>query len=189
MSRLAALGLLATVLLLGWALAVEPYRALLAAQEAGLAERRERLERLSRIADGVPALTRALEAASAGPTLGDPYLAGATDALAAATLHGRLGRMAEASGVAMVSVEPLAATEAAGQGAPGSGRVALAVTASGPLDGVQRLLYAVETERPLLFVEELELTNPSVVGLQMTPVGQPVVSLRLRVAGYRRTSS
>lgn len=180
-SRLAALLVLAIALLVGWGVTVEPYRALLAAQDEALAERRERLERLTRIAGGVPALTRALDTVAAAPVAGDPYLSGASDPLAAAALHGLLGRLAEQAGVAVSMVTPVAATDARE-----AGRIALSVGASGPLDGVQRLLHAVETERPLLFVEELELVNPSTTATQLAPSGQPMVSVRLRVAGYRR---
>lgn len=180
-SRLAALLVLALALLAGWGATVVPYRAVLAAQEDGLAERRERLERLTRIADGVPALTRALETLAQVPASGDPYLSGGSDPLAAAALHGLLGRLAEQAGVAVSMVAPVAVTDA-----QDAGRVALSVGASGPLDGVRRLLHAVETERPLLFVEELELINPSTTAAQMAPSGQPVVGVRLRVAGYRR---
>ncbi|MGQ9369547.1 type II secretion system protein GspM [Azospirillum sp. ST 5-10] len=185
--RVAALLVTALLLLTGWAVAVEPYRALLARQAAGLEERRDRLRRLERIAAGIPALTGALEAAAARPETGDPHLAGAGDSLAAAALHGLVGRLAAQVGVTVTTVTPVAATATAGDAALG-GRVVLAVGATGSLQAVQRLLHAIETGRPRLFVEELELVNPSTTATRLAADGQPVVTVRLRVAGYRRAS-
>lgn len=181
-SRAAAVALLGAALLAGWAVAVAPYRSFLAAQEAGLDAGRERLARLSRIADAVPALTRALEGSAAAGDVASPYLDGASDALAGAALHTRLGRLAEGAGLAVTSVEPVAADGAA------PGKVALGLAATGSLEGVRRFLHAVESQRPLLFVEELDVLNTSVAEPRFDAAGQVLVLLRLRVAGQRRPS-
>lgn len=181
-SRAAALGLLAVALLLGWGLLVEPYAALLTRQEAELQEGRDRLAHRGRIAASVPALTAALEqAATAGAAVADPYLTGASDALAAATLQSRLGELAERAGMTVSAVEPAVSADA-----QDTGRVALTLSLTGAIDGVRRLLHAIESARPLLFVEDLDLLNPSVTEARFDAAGQVLVSLRLRVAGYRR---
>lgn len=180
--RAAALAVLAAGLLVFWAVTVAPYRALLDEQETALEQGRDRLERLTRIASSAPALARALEAKAAAGTVASPYLEGASDSLAGATLHGRLGRLAEDAGLAVTSVEPVASEDAS------SGRVALGVAASGPLDGLMRFLHAIEAERPLLFVEELEIFNPSITEPRFDAGGQVQVMARLKVAGHRRPS-
>lgn len=181
-SRTAALALLALAFLLVWGVTVVPYRALLASQAADLDQRRDRLERLTRIAASAPAVTQALEASAASGGTASPYLEGASDALAGATLHSRLGRLAEASGLTVTSVEPAAGDDTA------PGRVVLGLAASGPLDGLQRFLHAIESERPLLFVEELDVLNPSIAEPRFDAAGQVQVIARLKVAGHRRPS-
>lgn len=181
-SRAAALGVLAAAVVLGWAILAEPYRALLAGQEAELQQGRDRLAHLTRIAGTVPGLADALEqGAAAGERLTDPYLPGASDSLAAATLQGHLGEMAQRAGMSVTSVEPAPAAEAAD-----SGRVALTLSLNGAIDGMQRLLHAIESQRPLLFVEEIDILNPSVTEARFDPAGHVLVGVRLRVAGYRR---
>lgn len=184
-SRAAALGAPLVALLLVWMLAIAPYFAMLAEQEAAYDAAAERLARMARIAAGAPALAAALEAAGAAGDADAAYLPGASDPLAAAALQGRIGRLAAAFGVTLATVEPVV-DAAASAAAPG--RIALAVSASGPLDGVWRLLHALETQRPLLFIDELDLVNPSPASAQWSPGGQPITSLRLRLSGYRRTS-
>lgn len=181
-SRFAAFALLAVALLTAWTLLVEPYRALLAAQEAELRDGRDRLGHLTRIAATVPELAAALERVGAnGEAAADPHLSGASEALAAATLQSRLGALAERAGMAITAVEPTQAADAAT-----TGRVALTVSLNGSIDGVRRLLHAIESDRPLLFVEELDLLNPSVSEARFDPSGHVLLGARIRVAGFRR---
>lgn len=184
-SRAVALGAPLVALLVVWMLAIAPYLAMLADQEAGYEAAAERMARMARIASSAPALAAALEAAGGADADDVAYLPGASDPLAAAALQGLIGRLAAAFGVTLATVEPVTAVAEA---AAAPGRVTLAVSATGPLDGVWRLLHALETQRPLLFIDELDLVNPSPASPQWSPGGQPMTSLRLRLSGYRRAS-
>lgn len=179
-ARFAAIGLLLLVILLASELLVPPllYLTGIDGERAAMIER---IVRLERAAARLPALRKALDAAGTESAAGQPYLDEASDSLAAAALQMRLRRTALAAGLEVASVQPAAAASE-----PGLAKAAAAMTVSGSLAAHQRLIYQLEAEDPILFVEEFEVLNTNPERPRLDEAGQPVLQLRLTVAGFRR---
>jgi general secretion pathway protein M len=80
------------------------------------------------------------------------YLQGASAAAAAAALQERLGTLAEANRAELRSVQALPAVEA-----DGLRRLTLRVVLSATTSELLHVLYALETEKPYTFIENIEL--------------------------------
>jgi general secretion pathway protein M len=80
------------------------------------------------------------------------YLQGASEAAAAAALQERLGTLAEANRAELRSVQALPAVEA-----DGLRRLTLRVVLSATTSELLHVLYALETEKPYIFIENIEL--------------------------------
>jgi hypothetical protein len=120
---------------------------------------------------------------------GDPYLAGATLALAGNALQQRLVGIVESTGGTLrsVAVEPPQETDE-----PGPRRALVQASASMTIGALQTLLYRLETETPFAFVEGLTVqragnleAEPRVAGIEP----EPVLNVELRVAGFWRGAS
>lgn len=181
-SRFAALGLLLALLFVAADTLLPPFLAL-AGLDDSQTETIARIVRLERAGARLPALRRALDNAPPEAPALQPYLDEPSDSLAAASLQARLRRTALAAGLEVVSVQPATAG-----GEPGLAKSAAAMTVSGALPAHQRLLYQLESEMPVLFVEEFELLNTNPDQPRLDGAGQPILQLRLTVAGYRRGS-
>jgi hypothetical protein len=163
--KLLAVGLLLALLLAAEALLLSPWRD----WRAGLDQR---------IATTALLLART-QAAAAAPVEAPPaptaglLLAAADDALAAAELQTLLGAAAAAEGVqlATLQVEPATAL-------PGARRIALRVTLSAPFAPLLRLMNRLESGRPVVRLEAVEI--------QATSAGEdPELSASLSLAALR----
>jgi general secretion pathway protein M len=150
--RLLALGLTVLLAVLAWVVVAEP---LLDAYQAGEESLRQQVAlqgRMQDLADSLPALRReAALAAKAGPPP-NTTLAGASDAIATASLQGLLENMAGAAGAHVTSAEALPAEQ---QGAYRRVSLRLSVDATWPT--LVALLQAIERATPRMFVDDLQV--------------------------------
>ncbi len=152
MGRLLAALLLIFALGLVDGVIVDPLFGSYGAAEARLEAARARLARyrdIAAAADGIEsaaARTRAERAASG------VFLVGDTDALAAAALQNTIGALAREAGAELRSVQSLPPEES-----EGLVRVRLKSQLITTTRGLKRLLLALETGRPLLFVDAIKV--------------------------------
>ena len=146
------------ILLLGLALGlvhlviVEPLFGSYDAAEARLEEARSRLARYRDIAAAADRVERAAALARAERVSSGVFLVGDTDALAAAALQNTIGALAREAGAELRSVQSLPPEES-----EGLVRVRLKSQLITTTRGLKRLLHALETGRPLLFVDAVKI--------------------------------
>jgi general secretion pathway protein M len=117
----------------------------------------------------------------------DPFLGGNSFALAANALQQRVvGLVEEAGGTLItVGVDPPATGDDMA-----SRRVAVQIVAQMGNDALQKLLYRLETEAPVVFVDSLVVTRPTDRGGEAAESKMPVrLTVDLRVIGYLRRST
>lgn len=146
LSAIAAVGILLLAVLVAAQLVLGP----LSAPEGGTEEAIRRYEAIAARRDP---LRQALAALPPAPAESVGRLPQTSDALALAELQSRLAAWAAEAGVAVASAEPLQAEEG---GDPT--RIQLGLDLSGPLAGLQALLYRIESGRPVMAVTRLDLT-------------------------------
>lgn len=150
-SRTAAVLILVGVVAAMWLWVAEPlWRAYAEGKEA-ISEAGELLQRYERLAAARPTLEAEVRA-SGQVGASDAYLAGETDGLAAAALQSRVASLMSASGAVLNSIQVLPAREEAGLR-----RVTLRVQMSAAIEPLVKILYALETEKPVLFVDNLDI--------------------------------
>ena len=180
-SRSLALLLLVAAIALLYLLAVRPVLQDAARIRAAIAERSAALERFERVAAELPqrrarlAALRRRQAASAG------FLEGTNDALLAAQLQSRVKALVEAAHGELKSTQVLPVQD--------EGRYRrIAVRAQMTLDltGAQQVLYGIETNSPLLFLDNVDLHSHIEGRRRESGSPSPSLDLRFDVYGYRR---
>lgn len=123
-------------------------------ERAETLERREALAvRMSALVSSIPALR---DATAKRPSAEAPaLLAGASDAIASATLLGKVQAMAAQAGAPLSSVEAMPAEALPGDAA--YRRISLRIAFSAPWDAVVSLLQALEQANPRMLVDDLQL--------------------------------
>lgn len=178
--RLAALAVLAAALALVYALVVAPVLASYDDTRARLAQQQELLSRYLAVAGGREKLEQRVQEVSKRQAESGAFIAGKTQALATAALQDRVRSVMQKAGGDVRSTQSLPA-----ENVDGLIRVGLRVQMLATIRQVREILRALETGRPLLFVEELELRGR----LQRGDDGAPAVSdellVRIGVIGYR----
>ncbi len=160
-SRLSALALLclalaAPILLIGWPVLAQHQQL-----EDEIATGRDQLGRFQSAAQ---AEREAAKTVSSQPVSQDIFLGQGNDAALSAALQSRLVEIAAAQNVRLLSSSQLPARDEHGLRISGV-RIELRT----PIDGVQRILHAIESSRPILFVEVADLRADGVPA----PDGQP----------------
>ena len=106
------------------------------------------------------------------------FLAGETDALAAASLQDRIGSLVQAAGGELRSIQPLPPTDENGMR-----RVGVTVELASKTAALMRIAYAIESGTPYLFINTAEtIADPSQGGIE-----DPMLNVRLEISGYRPT--
>lgn len=150
--RLAAAAILLLVPVALWLAAIRPLTVPYAEARADLAESRQRLTRYRDIAAASDAIGVAIADARAEQVAGGAFLVGETDALAAAALQDMIGAIAADADSDVRSVQSLPA-----QAENGLVRIRLRAQLVTTTAGLVALLEAIETGRPLLFVDDFKL--------------------------------
>lgn len=146
--RIAAVGLL-LALIAALAAAAGAVLQQVAAADAALEERRERLGQLIAVARAAPEASRAEADRAAAAAL---WLEGETDAIRLAGLQATVRQVVEASGARLRSIQTLAEATKGELTVTG---VRLVVETD--IDGLQRLLLGIEGRRPMLIVDGLDV--------------------------------
>lgn len=173
--RLAALAvLLLIVLACGW-----PVWQRVVQDRATLENQAQQLARYRALAAEVPALRRQATAASkAQPAPVSALLPGDSEAAAIAALQARLKRIMTGAHAVVISLQPLPM-----QAGEGYFRLPLRLQFTTDTVGLQRALYDIEAERPLLTVDKLNVRVQG--GLVARPTGPAdALDVTLEVSGF-----
>ncbi len=172
--KLAAVGLALAVLIVAFGFLIEPAARRVWGLAATIEERREHLGRLEALARGpanatdVAGIRRALVAAT--------WLEGETEAIRLANLQRAVRQVADKVGIRLRSTQTLPTTPR-----DDLAQLGLQATAQATLPSIQRFLYGLETHRPMLIVEALELQPLNTTGTGQDGREERALQMVLRV--------
>ncbi|MCB1775961.1 MAG: type II secretion system protein M [Candidatus Competibacteraceae bacterium] len=145
----------------------------------------DRLHHLERLATARPKLEEAIQTIRNDQRTSAYFLPQAAPPLAAADLQQRVKSLIEGSGGNLLSVQSLPAVEEGNVV-----RVAVSVTLQGGVDTLQKTLYGLESQSPLLFVDDLQVTarrfRPRLPDGKIAPYTRTQLNAQFEVAGYLR---
>jgi hypothetical protein len=171
--RTAALGLLAAVLVaLIFGLAM-PIVQRFEERVSSVEDQFRQLEQFTAIA-AQEARVRALEQRAQAEFALDEFLPGQNELAAQANLQSTLAGLAQANGLRILSARKLPDRERAPFKFTGIG-----INVSTDIEGLQKLLYAIETARPYLFIEVADVA--SMGGASPARSGPPLIEVRLDI--------
>jgi len=182
-SRSLALALLLGLVLLVYALVVAPLIASYRQSEIAVAEAQELLAGYRSVAARRDALEAQLAALADRQDDSGLYLAGTTDALAAAALQDHVKGAIEGSGGNLRSIQILPAEDD-----EGFRRVGVRAQLTATVNDLLRILHGIEGGTPFLFVDALEINNRRARrrSRDEAETMDPVLLVRLDVAGYQQ---
>jgi general secretion pathway protein M len=185
-SRGLALALLAGLLLAGYTFVVAPVLAAYRDTGEAIQEAQDLLQRYRALAGERTQLIEELAALEERAAQAGGYLEGSTDALAAVELQDRVRRIIEGAGGQLQSTQILPAS-AIDATAPVR-RAALRIQLEIAINGLQSVLYELETGQPYLFVNELTVRQRRTRRRANTPEEEPVLDVSFEVFGYVRVA-
>jgi general secretion pathway protein M len=150
--RLLALALLALACLMVYFALVAPYLSWLRANQERIADLKFQLERLARAAAEEPYWQARLKAIQANQGTQRHYLGGETPALASAELQNHLSEILRAAGGEVTSTQVLPHRQE-----DRFLRIAVLVRFTASTSALREILYRIESHRPLLMVESLNI--------------------------------
>jgi general secretion pathway protein M len=171
----AVMGLLALLALPTWYLYTRYDRA--------LAERRDQVERFSRIASTRAEVARQLEAMR-GKDTRKYFLRSGAAALSAAEAQEYVRGMVESAGGRLVTMQALPAKEE-GRYRQVSAQVQLAAN----IHSLRRILHAIETHVPMLFIENLTVKTQVPGNYKPAPGAEPEMFVTFDMHGYSLTGT
>lgn len=181
--RLAALALAAALGALGYAALIYPVIEAHRHFDERIAELSHRLAQYQRVAKDREASERLLAQRRRADVAKRYYLAERNPALASAELQGLVKRAVEQSKGELVSTQVMS-----GQRSERRSEVTIKVRVRGDIRTLQRLLYALESGGPILFVNNLSIDAPPVLRSARLPAVSPARDLviSIDVSGYTR---
>jgi general secretion pathway protein M len=176
--RKAAAGLLVGVALALVALIVVPFYLLNRHYDAALADLGDKLDRYRRVAGSRTAATQQLEAMRAlEPRKG--FLRSGAPALSAAEAQEALRTIIEANGGKLITMQAPVAKD--------DGRyrqLTVNVQLTGTIFALRKILHAIETNQPALFVENLQVRSQVPANFKPNPGNEPDVYMQMDVGGF-----
>lgn len=161
LSRLLALAILVFVLVVPYVAIVRPYLDALAANRDAISEQAALRDRYVGLAAGDAASdTGAADAGDESSEEGggeSAYLEGASEALVAADLQNRVKTVVQDNGGVLNSTQILETTSESG-----FRRLAVRVRMSAGMDALYKVLYELETQRPFLFIDNIDINARTV---------------------------
>jgi hypothetical protein len=142
---------------------------------------RELLERYQGTAIDIPGLKNEIRLLMQWDKTSGLYLHGSTDALVAAQLLDRLNQLVERSGGKVSTAQNLPA-----EVVDSLQKVDVRMQFSGSPETVQGVLYTIEAERPMLFIEGFEIRPITRNQRANAQASELDLSVRLDIAGYLR---
>lgn len=137
------------------------------------------LERYRRIGQSLPGLEAELARLKQQPGTQDGFFQGASDALVAAQLQGRLRAAVDAAQGELKSTQVLPAVEEGKMR-----RIAVRGQMSGNLAAAQQVLYELESASPYLFIDNLDMRARPPDRRAQAPDLDPVLDVRFDIYGY-----
>lgn len=184
--RVAALALLA--LLAGGSFYLLVDRGLMARYrdyQSRLEQQQGRLDQLERMAASREPLRQGLSRIQQDRAVTAQYLPQSAPALAAADLQQQIKTVVEAAGGTLRSTQALPPVEEGG-----AMRVAVSVTLTGDTASLLKILYELESQTPLLFVDNLEVTarenRPRLPNGRLANYSRVQLNVQFEVSGYLR---
>ena len=181
LSRPLALGILGLLLVLFGLFVVMPLVGSYSAGSRSLAENRALIERYRQQTAREPALQAELAALSAMQLESGFYLAGETEAVAAAALQDYFRALAAQNGAEVKSIQSLPA-----KAEEGLSRVAVRVALVATSESFYRLLHDLEGGSPYIFVDNLELQMQRKSGGLGKVDESGKLALRIDLYGFRQ---
>jgi len=173
--RLAALGLLVAVAVAGGLTAIAAVSSVQAARDA-VRDQRETLGRLKAVLALRPMMEKSAQATLAASDRPE-FLTGASDAVIQADLQTWLDGVARQNGVRVMSVGNAPALQQGGMRFAG-----LRADISGPNEGIQGTVFAIEAARPYLIIRQAQI-HSTLDGQQGGLDGQQELVLRVQFYG------
>ncbi len=180
-SRALALTILLVILWLVFVLAVNPIVSAYRTTGDELDRTVEQLARYQNVSKAYPKLKQQMDVLSRRHAASGVYLAGTTDALAAAELQEDVGQTIEANGGALRSIQILP-TSADGE----FRKVTVRVQLTANLPSLARILYSLEAAKPFVFIDNLDIKNRRVRRTAKEQNDNPELVVRFDLFGYLR---
>ncbi len=180
-SRLAAIGLLAAVIAAVAVFAVMPTLQAYDDTEIALARAKEQVIGFERVARGRSAYAARLEELTARESASQVYLQGETDALAAARLQDQVSGVIERHGGTVRSIQSLP-----GQDDEDFRRVSVRVQFTGTTESLFQAVYSLETARPFVFIDNLDIRNRRSRRRANQQSDNPALNVTLDLSGFVR---
>lgn len=180
-SRLAAIGLLAAVIAAVAVFAVMPTLQAYDDTEIALARAKEQVIGFERVARGRSAYAARLEELTARESASQVYLQGETDALAAARLQDQVSGEIERHGGTVRSIQSLP-----GQDDEDFRRVSVRVQFTGTTESLFQAVYSLETARPFVFIDNLDIRNRRSRRRANQQSDNPALNVTLDLSGFVR---
>jgi general secretion pathway protein M len=177
-SRRAALGILVAALLIALVVIALPFWMLHRHYDSALADSSSRLEKFNRIAATRPEVAKQLEAMR-GKDTRKFFLRSGAPALSAAEAQETLRSLVEGGGGRLITMQAPVSKE---EGRYRQITVNMQLTAN--MQAVRKILNAIETSVPYLFIDSLKVTSQVPGNFRPQPGAEPEVFVQLDVAGY-----
>ncbi|MGE5269919.1 MAG: type II secretion system protein GspM [Thiohalocapsa sp.] len=183
LSRILAVAILLCVLLVGWYAILSPVIGMATERQSRIDALQERLAYLHATVARIPELERRTAAAKAQLDAAGGLWTGASDAAIAAALQEQLRQVVANSGGTVKSIANSANSASASDNELQTIKVRLSV--DGTLDTLQQTLAAVETSRPPMFVDSLQIAGPA----QFSAEKQPMLTLDFEISAFMRKTA
>lgn len=180
-SRLAAVGLFLAVVAAVAIFAVLPTLQAYDDTVIALARAEEQAAGFQRVAASRTAYEARLEELTARESASQVYLQGQTDALAAARLQDQVGGVIERHGGTVRSIQSLP-----GEDDEDLRRVAVRVQFTGSTESLFQAMYSLETARPFVFIDNLDIRNRRSRRRANQQSDDPALSVTLDLFGFVR---
>lgn len=201
--KLLAVGLLILALALIYVAGVRPLQQFYADRQEQIAEKRDRLQRLDRVAAELPSLRRTLTALRDSTRRTQFLLVGSSDTVAAADLQSKVKEIVSQAGAEMTSAESLPPVPR-----DEFRKVGIRAVVIGDLEMLAAVLRSIQTAHPPLFIDEIAVRNNGISSMAnlsrfgynsgfpnnatstaKAPERSPLLSIVFNVYGYRASTA
>ncbi|MGH8613338.1 MAG: type II secretion system protein GspM [Gammaproteobacteria bacterium] len=182
--RVLALGLLFTVLASVYVGFLQPLIDAYRSSADRLQQAEIQLGKLIQIAQSRKSIESRLAEFHRSDTSDRYYLSGRTPSLAAAGLQNHLKAIIEASEGQLITSSDLPSVNE-----ERLTKVATSLRLKAQTEGLREILYAIETQLPLVFIDKLSVRGLSFYSPRATPNTEPMLDIQLDVSGFARVGA
>jgi general secretion pathway protein M len=183
-SRTAALGILAILVLAVFQFAVEPVLSTYQSNRDDIARSKQLLQRYEALIAERPGLIQRIEALDADDGDATAYLENSDEALAGVELQDMVSSVVDAAGGTVKSVQVLPAIDV--EEGPPLRKSGLKLRFSADIDTLAETLFELESMEPLLFIDQLQVTAARTRQATDSASVAPELDVRIDVFGFAR---